>query len=160
MSGCIKTYRADPGEAGPVAAGLPATPGPVPGLLAHQGGSAPRGVALKAGDREDGLFDVLLLAGDEERLPLGHYAEEDVIAEWRRLGAASGLPLMIQHGDGQLECPYPQIGPLALGEIRIRRRHGLLAGRRPRFLVRRKTARLPLRPAIHREREIAGGRGA
>jgi hypothetical protein len=44
-----------------------------------------------------------------------------------------------------------------LGQIRIRRRHGVLNGRRPRFLTRRKTGRLPVRPAVHREREIIAG---
>jgi hypothetical protein len=41
-----------------------------------------------------------------------------------------------------------------LGPIRIRRQDGLLNGRRPRFLVQRKTTRLPQRPLVHREREM------
>ena len=36
----------------------------------------------------------------------------------------------------------------ALGPVRIRRRHGLLNGRRPRFLTRRKTGRLAELPVI------------
>ena len=73
---------------------------------------------------------------------------------WRRAGADSGLPLLIGRTDGSYDMPYPQIGGLRLGEIPIRRRRGALNGRRPRFLTRRKTGRLPVRPAVHREREI------
>ena len=76
------------------------------------------------------------------------------MAVWRALGAASGLPLMIEPVNGRVRPLYPQVGPLLLGPVRIRRRHGLLNGRRPRFLVRRKTARLPPRPLVHREREM------
>jgi len=49
--------------------------------------------------------------------------------------------------------PYPQLGRVALGAVRIRRRHGLLNGRRPRFLTRRKTGRLAELPVI-----VAGDR--
>ncbi|HYY41949.1 MAG TPA: hypothetical protein VE775_04395, partial [Pyrinomonadaceae bacterium] len=59
------------------------------------------------------------------------YDEADVIAVWRALGAASGLALMVRHEDGRIEQPFPQIGRVQLGAIRIRRRHGLLNGRRP-----------------------------
>ena len=53
--------------------------------------------------------------------------------------------------------PYPQLGRVLLGPTRRRRRHGLLCHRRPRFLTRRKAARFPLRPQVHREPELAGG---
>ena len=94
----------------------------------------------------------------ETLLSLGVFSDEDVVAAWRRAGAASGLPLLIGRADGTFDMPYPQIGRVQIGAIRIRRRHGLLNGRRPRFLTRRKTGRLPLRPAVHREREIFSGR--
>ena len=89
---------------------------------------------------------------------LGRFDEEEIVAVWRRLGQESGLPLMIQNPDGSLVAPYPQIGPLALGDVRQRRRHGLLSGRRPRFLTRRKTGRPAARPLVFREREIVAGR--
>ncbi|WP_188911584.1 DUF6101 family protein [Salinarimonas ramus] len=88
---------------------------------------------------------------------LGRFTEEEIVAVWRRLGQASGLPLMLQNPDGSLSAPYPQIGPLALGETRQRRRHGLLSDRRPRFLTRRKTGRPASRPLVFREREIVCG---
>lgn len=93
-------------------------------------------------------------AGGETLLRLGPFGDEDVIAVWRALGAASGLPLMMADESGRLQNLYAQVGRLHLGPIRIRRRHGLLNGRRPRFLVRRKTTRLPQRPLVFREREM------
>ena len=74
------------------------------------------------------------------------------------LAARTGLPRMIVREDGTLATLSNQIGRVALGKTRTRRRHGLLSGRRPRFLVRRKTGSLPVRPLIHRgENEIVGG---
>jgi len=80
--------------------------------------------------------------------------------EWRRIDTAhvyfdhpydaplDGLPLLFETADGVVSEPYPQLGRLALGPIRLRRRHALLNGRRPRFLARRKTGRLADRPVI------------
>lgn len=91
-------------------------------------------------------------------LTLGSHAEEDVVALWRRIGAESGLPLMVIDEHGRPVVAQPQIGRVRLGLAHSRRGHGLLSGRRPRFLVRRKTSRLGLRPRIHRgERVIAAG---
>jgi hypothetical protein len=122
-------------------------------------GRPPVGLALRLADCNgpSETFEIAILDGDGATLlRLGPYEAEDVVAEWRAIGATSGLPLVLERPDGSREMPYPQIGRLQLGAIRIRRRHGLLNGRRPRFLVRRKTGRLPLRPSIHREREITG----
>jgi hypothetical protein len=55
---------------------------------------------------------------------------------------------LLEGADGVVTEPYPQLGRVALGAVRIRRRHGLLNGRRPRFLTRRKTGRLPELPVI------------
>lgn len=105
-------------------------------------------------------FEIAAIAQDGEiATVLGRFTEEEIVAVWRRLGQESGLPLMIQNPDGSLMTPYPQIGPLALGDTRQRRRHGLLSGRRPRFLTRRKTGRPAARPLVFKEREIVGGRG-
>jgi hypothetical protein len=91
---------------------------------------------------------------------LGPYGEDEVVAVWRALGDATGLPLMVQTPDGAISNPYPQIGPLKLGPVRIRRRHGLLAHRRPRFLVNRRTGTLPVRPLVFREPALSeGGEG-
>jgi hypothetical protein len=85
---------------------------------------------------------------------LGHFGENEVVAIWRKLGASSGLALMLQNPDGSLLEPYPQIGGVALGTIHIRRRHGLLRHRRPRFLTRRKVGQPSARPLVFRERDI------
>ena len=109
---------------------------------------------LDSAGRDD-TFELAILGEDASTLlRLGPFPEDVVVAVWRALGAASGLPLMIEPVNGRVRPLYPQVGPLLLGPVRIRRRHGLLNGRRPRFLVRRKTARLPPRPLVHREREM------
>lgn len=136
-----------------------ATPLPIVGRSGAA--TAPAGVALafatEAADTcgED-RFALLLVDGEGEVLSrLGPFTEEDVVAQWRDCAAKSGLPRMIVREDGGLSLVSRQIGRVALGKTRQRRRHGLLNGRRPRFLVRRKTARLPARPQIHRgENEI------
>jgi hypothetical protein len=116
----------------------------------------PHSVALRL-EPASGRFALAIL--DAERrtlLALGSYTEEEAIAAWRRLGLAAGLPLAIEGADGTVEIPYPQLGRVRLGVTRQRRRHGLLSGRRPRFLTRRKTGRFPQRPRVHREREMVG----
>jgi Family of unknown function (DUF6101) len=126
-----------------------------PGVVGATGRPA-RSIAMRL-DRETGSFSVVLLDGaGGPLLALGPFGEEDIVAEWRTLGAATGLPLKLQLPNGAVIEPYPQIGRVLLGPSRQRRRHGLLTHRRPRFLTRRKTGRFPLRPQVHREAEIAG----
>jgi hypothetical protein len=122
--------------------------------------ASPTAVALRLHGEEGGnerfAVDVTDAYG-ETLLSLGMFSDEDVVAAWRRAGAASGLPLLVERADGGFATVFPQIGRVQLGQICIRRRHGLLNGRRPRFLTRRKTGRLPVRPAVHREHEIIAG---
>ncbi|MCC5978465.1 MAG: hypothetical protein JJU21_10415 [Salinarimonas sp.] len=128
-------------------------------------GAAPlRGLALSLATPEGAetpLFDILGIdARDEVACRLGQFHEEEVVAIWRRMGADSGLALMLHNEDGSLLEPYPQVGAVQLGRTKHRRRHGLLRERRPRFLTRRKTGRSADRPLVHREREIfSGARG-
>ena len=121
-----------------------------------------RGVALALAEETDSagepLFDLLIIdAGDEIACRLGQYREEEVVAVWRRLGQTTGLPLMLKNEDGSLVEPYPQMGAVALGHLRLRRRHGLLRNRRPRFLTRRKTGQARQGAPIHRGRELTSG---
>lgn len=120
----------------------------------------PAGLVLRVdprrGERGEDFQVAVVDADGRTLIALGPYGEDEVIATWRRLGATSGLELMVARLDGALHKPYPQVGRLQLGGIRIRRRNGLLGGRRPRFLVRRKTARLPLRPEVHRGERAFG----
>jgi hypothetical protein len=149
-------------ESGPDASILPDdfSPTAIRGLFSPAiacAAAVPAAVALRLDD-EDGAAErfaiALVDAYGDTLLGLGTFSDEDAVAVWRRAGADSGLPLLIGRTDGSYDMPYPQIGRLRLGEIRIRRRRGALNGRRPRFLTRRKTGRLPVRPAVHREREI------
>lgn len=111
-------------------------------------------------DREHDAFHLVLLdAENAALLALGPYAEDEVVAEWRSLGASTGLELKIQLPNGSILSPYPQIGRLLLGTTRHRRRHGLLANRRPRFLTRRKIGIPSPRPLVHREGELVSGEG-
>jgi Family of unknown function (DUF6101) len=154
-AGAVSLQGSGPGSI-PTSAGFNASDLPALVSAGIRGAVRPAGVALRlegAGDTESFAIAIVDLHG-VTLIPLGRFAEEDVVAEWRALGASSGLPLLIERADGSFDLPYPQIGRVRLGEFRIRRRHGLLNGRRPRFLTRRKTGRLPLRPAVHREREI------
>jgi hypothetical protein len=109
-----------------------------------------RGVALRLANAagEDERFALALTAGDGRSITVAVVDQDDAVALWRDCGRASGLPLLLETSDGAISEPFPQIGRLALGPIRIRRRHSFLNGRRPRFLVRRKTGRLGERPVI------------
>jgi hypothetical protein len=144
----------------PAIDGRIAFPGRITGFatpLIGDPGAQPSGVALRLDERVSDDEDFELALVDDlgaTVMVLGRFGEDQVVAVWRDLGAATGLPLITQSEDGALQHPYPQVGRVQLGRIRIRRRHGLR--RRPRFLVRRKTTRLSRRPTVHREREIFG----
>lgn len=109
-----------------------------------------RGVALRLAGGEDGAerFELALTAGDGRSITVAVVDQDNGVAVWRDCGRTSGLPLLFETADGVVSEPYPQLGRLALGPIRLRRRHALLNGRRPRFLARRKTGRLADRPVI------------
>ncbi len=95
-------------------------------------------------------MDIAFIRRDGTALPVGTVGDDEAIALWRDLSLRLRLPLMLETLPGRFEPVRPQLGPLLLGEIRIRRRTGLLSHRRPRFLTRRKVARLPLRPVVYR----------
>ncbi|GJD35890.1 DUF6101 family protein [Methylobacterium aerolatum] len=139
--------------------GFAASALPVCGRLA--GASPIAGVALCFADDAADLVDedrFLLLLVDPAGATLqslGPFAEEDVVAVWRDLSIKAGLTRMIVREDGSVTPVSQQIGRLMLGRTRFRRRHAGLGSRRPRFLTRRKTGRLPPRPQIFRgEAEI------
>ncbi len=165
MDGAMPATGADARVAsGPGLADLPllSVPGTGPRWL-HAG--AQRDVAAVAvwiepeGEAEPETFRLGLVDAEGLcRVDLGRVEAESVIALWRDLSARLGLPGVLIGPDGAVTQPFDQIGRLALGPIRIRRRHAFLAGRRPRFLVRRKTARLPERPLIHRGAALSAPR--
>ena len=115
-----------------------------------RGSASWRGVALRLANPlgDDDRFELALTAGDGRSIVVASADEADAVALWRDFGRASGLPLLLETADGAVSEPFPQIGRVALGPVRIRRRHGLLNGRRPRFLTRRKTGRLAELPVV------------
>ena len=122
-------------------------------------GAAAAGLALRLDPLTDGFLVDVVDAANVMLVRLGPFDEDEIVAAWRALGAASGLPLLVERVDGGLDAPFSQVGPVALGPIRIRRRHGLLNNRRPRFLVRRKTGRFPPRPRVFSGDELFSREG-
>jgi hypothetical protein len=123
-------------------------------------GSVPAGIVLDLARGEDDLRIVIIDAARNPVLSLGPFPEEEIIALWRSIAASSGLTPMMRAWNGEAEPLACQLGRLRLGRVADRRRLGVLNRRRPRFLARRKSARLPVRPLVYREREIAGGVGS
>lgn len=117
------------------------------------------GAALDLSAGPDDIRIALVDQEGETALLLGPFDEEDAVAQWRALALASGLVPMLKVSTGKVEALASQIGRLRVGHVRQRRPHGL-RHRRPRFLVKRKTARLPALPLIYREPEMAAGAGA
>jgi hypothetical protein len=116
------------------------------------------GLRLSRSDPASTLFDVFLTAGGGRDLVIAILDEEDAVAEWRNVGRATQLPLIIEDAEGAMTRPFPQMGGVALGGFSIRRQHSFLRHRRPRFLARRKATSLGLeRNAIDGD-EICGGR--
>ena len=66
---------------------------------------------------------------------------EDAAADWQAWGRALNLPLLVVEQDGTVRSPLRRIGGLTVSAATPRRRRAFLAGRRPRFLRRRKTGR-------------------
>jgi hypothetical protein len=117
-----------------------------------------RGVAVRVRG-EAGVERVeVVLAHPDRDLDVVLYAADhgdDVVAEWQSWSGRLNLPLLIEDPSGARCEPFDRLGAVKVERSRPRRRHGLLSGRRPRFLVRRKAARLPTEVDVHRdEREI------
>lgn len=137
------------------------TPSPLPVIGRVSGARRAAGIALAYAVEDAEItgadrFNLILVDADGDELHrLGSFEEDDVVAVWRDIASRAGLVRMIVREDGVLVPVSQQIGRLILGQVRIRRRHAGLGGRRPRFLARRKTGRLPARPQVFRgENEI------
>jgi hypothetical protein len=100
------------------------------------------GVAVSTRISEEGVLSsaIELVHGDPD---LNYRVFEEignanVVAEWQNWGRKLRLPLFIKAGDGNL-LPYSQqVDGVALGVSSSRRKLAAEAGRRPRFLNRRK----------------------
>jgi hypothetical protein len=83
-------------------------------------------------------------------------ASDDIVAEWQSWGRVLGLPLLVTEDDGTLREPFARLGAVRVEAPTWRRRRRFaIARRRPALLMRRRAAKLPDTPAVHRdEREI------
>ncbi|MET0430489.1 MAG: hypothetical protein ABW026_18575 [Microvirga sp.] len=100
---------------------------------------APVSIAMDALSGGGGFYLHVLGARGRRLMRLGPFPEEDVLAEWQRLCATTGLSMTIRLPNGSFLALYDQIGPIRCGGAPIPARRLVLNGRRPRFLTRRKT---------------------
>lgn len=118
------------------------------------------GVALRAApglEPDADRIEVVLAHRDRGfDVPLYDCAPDgDGLAAWRGWSRALNLPLLIEDLDGRRVTTTERLGAVEVGRPRPRRRHSLLAGRRPRFLTRRRPAKLAPDAKVARgEREI------
>lgn len=100
------------------------------------------GVAVSTRITEEGVLSsaIELVHGDPE---LNYRVFEEVgnanvVAEWQNWGRKLRLPLYVRAGDGSLMPYSQQVDGVMLGNSSHRRKLAAEAGRRPRFLNRRK----------------------
>lgn len=100
------------------------------------------GVAVATSITEDGVLSSSIeLVHSDNELNYRVFEEEgnhSVVAEWQNWGKKLRLPLFIKAGDG-MYMPYSQhVDGVMVGNSQSRRKLVAEAGRRPRFLNRRK----------------------
>ncbi len=100
------------------------------------------GVAVATSISEEGVLSSSIeLVHDDHELNYRVFEEQgnhSVVAEWQNWGRKLRLPLFIKAGDGSY-LPYSQqVDGVMLGNESGRRKLAAEAGRRPRFLNRRK----------------------
>jgi hypothetical protein len=78
----------------------------------------------------DPALTLPLIVGDEPG---------DVAGDWQAWGRVLSLPLLVIGQDGSVSAPIGDLGGVIASVPRPRRRYSFFAGRRPRFLTRRKT---------------------
>jgi hypothetical protein len=88
-------------------------------------------VVVELRHRDAGLTLPLVVADDPA----------DVVADWQGWARALNLPLLVVEQNGAVTRPVDRMGALNVARPRPRRRHSFFAGRRPRFLTRRKVGR-------------------
>jgi len=117
-----------------------------------------KGVAARAIDHGDGTVTVTLeLHHNDSALCvplLVAHDLDDIAADWRTWAEIYGLPMMMVEADGVARPLDDGQNQPAAAPIR-RRRHNLIADRRPRFLVRRSTGKMGIRMRIEGREIIA-----
>jgi hypothetical protein len=130
----------------PIAVSLPVSAflGVAIRLFAPDHGGAAR-VAVILEHRDPALSVPLFTATDSD----------DVFAEWQLWARAFAVPMLIADADGTLREPFARLGGVRIEKPSARRRrHGSIATRRPRILMRRKSGRPQARAPVRHEREI------
>lgn len=119
-------------------------------------GVAVRMVADAADPAGEGLVVLELLHRDPHlSLPLSVARDlDDVVADWKAWARVLMLPLLIVEADGSWRALETRLGGVVVAPPRPRRRRSVLAGRRPRFLARRKVGRPVETPHVLEKREI------
>ncbi|HLV84373.1 MAG TPA: DUF6101 family protein [Devosia sp.] len=104
------------------------------------------GVAVATALSEDGvLTSSIELVHSDSALNYRVFEEEgnhSVVAEWQNWGKKLRLPLFIKAGDGAYMPYSQQVDGVMVGNSQSRRKLVAEAGRRPRFLNRRKPGQL------------------
>jgi hypothetical protein len=109
-------------------------------------------------DRDgDGLVILELLHRDPHlSLPLSVARDlDDVVADWKAWAKVLRLPMLVVEVDGSWRALETRLGAMVVASPRPRRRRSVLAGRRPRFLTRRKVG-LRLEAIVLEKRELFG----
>ncbi|MGL4324546.1 MAG: DUF6101 family protein [Beijerinckiaceae bacterium] len=107
-----------------------------------------RGIFTAIAAHNPALVELKLQLSSGRSLVIGVHTEDTLIAAWRQASETYGLPMLAREDDGLFQPIIPMFGAVQIGSDRRRRRVAALTSRRPRFLVRRKTASMPQRPAI------------
>ena len=124
--------------------------------------NAYRGVVLRLNALRDNVFhyEIRLAHRDPDLSVTLHEANDDseIQAEWRLWAKFLGLPTLVEREEGRAEPETAHMGGIAVARSRARRRGKTITGRRPRFLVRRKTGRVDAdRASLAGAREIFPG---
>jgi len=82
--------------------------------------------------------------------------DRDIQAEWRLWARFLGAPTLVEREAGRADPDRPRLGAVAIAPSGPRRRGRTIAGRRPRFLTRRKIG-APSKAPPSRGREIFPG---
>jgi hypothetical protein len=119
-------------------------------------GSGFRGVLARKLASTPDASRLSLMRNDGSEFVLEIVANSDVIAAWREASRDFGLPMIVDGGEGRIIALEAMLGAVTRGAVHPGRRiKALTRERRPRFLTRRKTARLPLQPMIYRPTRAA-----
>lgn len=112
------------------------------------------GVMTRENPDDPAETEIALLRNDGHAVVLAVAGDGDVVAEWRAASRNFGLPMVVQRPDCGVIALEAMIGSVMLGKAQsCRRMRALTRNRRPRFLTRRQTSRLPSTPIIHRPSE-------